>query len=240
MLAHSSSAHSVSKELANEKDKVMTDADSRLPTQLSPIEISSSNKELEWIDRQQKVKEAFSHAWSGYKKFAMGYDEFMPLSQQGVDVLGGLGATIVDALDTSMIMGLDEVVSEAGLWIESDLSERISRKHEVSLFETTIRVLGGLLSAYHLSSGDQGMNITHKALKGPKPIVYLDIARNLADHLLSAFTSSPTTFTDVVLHESSAHGRISCTAEVSTLQLEFNYLSTISDDLKYCREDVKQ
>ena len=83
----------------------------------------------------------------------MGYDELMPLSRHGVDGLGGLGATVVDALDTAMIMGLDEVVSEAGSWIESHLLDRISQKGQVNLFETTIRVLGGLLSAYHLSGG---------------------------------------------------------------------------------------
>ena len=45
----------------------------------------------------------------------MGYLKLLPLSQRGVDGLGGLGATIVDALDTAMIMGIDDVVSEAGV-----------------------------------------------------------------------------------------------------------------------------
>lgn len=36
----------------------------------------------------------------------------MPLSHQGVDGLGGLGATVVDALDTAIIMGADEIVSK--------------------------------------------------------------------------------------------------------------------------------
>ncbi|XP_057428842.1 mannosyl-oligosaccharide 1,2-alpha-mannosidase MNS3 [Lotus japonicus] len=194
-----------------------------------------------WISRQQKVKEAFVHAWSGYKKYAMGYDELMPLSQHGVDGLGGLGATVVDALDTAMIMGLDEVVTEAGSWVEEHLSERISKKGQVNLFETTIRVLGGLLSAYHLSGGEKGMNLTHA---GPKPAVYLETAKNLADRLMSAFTASPTAipFSDVILHESTAHpapGGLSSTSEVSTLQLEFNYLSSVSGDLKYSLEAMK-
>ncbi|KAE8689872.1 Mannosyl-oligosaccharide 1,2-alpha-mannosidase MNS3 [Hibiscus syriacus] len=157
--------------------------------------------EEKWKARQQNVKEAFIHAWSGYKKFAMGSDELMPLSQKGIHGLGGLGATIVDALDSAMIMGLEEVVSEAGSWVESHLLDRISQKGQVNLFGTTIRVLGGLLSAYHLT----------------------------------AFTSSPTAipFSDVVLSDSSALpslGDNSSTSEVSTLQLEFNYLSEISGD----------
>lgn len=223
----------------------------RLPPRLPPNEEVSNNSFIhefkksnaypKWIARQQSVKKAFIHAWSGYKKFAMGFDELMPISQQGVDGLGGLGATVVDALDTAMIMGLDDVVSEAGSWIEAHLLDRITKKGQVNLFETTIRVLGGLLSAYHLSVFEQGMNSTHKM---PKPDVYLDVAKNLADRLLSAFTSSPTAipFSDVVLHDASAHpapGGLSSTSEVSTLQLEFNYLSAVSGDPKYSVEAMK-
>ncbi|XP_027186468.1 mannosyl-oligosaccharide 1,2-alpha-mannosidase MNS3 isoform X2 [Cicer arietinum] len=223
----------------------------RLPPQLPP-DTKGSNTSIDhvpatldvkalWITRQQKVKEAFIHAWSGYKKYAMGYDELMPVSHHGIDGLGGLGATVVDALDTAMIMGVDEVVADAGSWVEEHLSERISKKGQVNLFETTIRVLGGLLSAYHLSGGEKGLNSTHA---GPKPAVYLETAKNLGDRLLSAFTSSPTPipFSDVVLHDSSAHpapGGLSSTSEVSTLQLEFNYLSTVTGDEKYGLEAMK-
>ncbi|KAF2314678.1 hypothetical protein GH714_028480 [Hevea brasiliensis] len=167
-------------------------------------EIGRLNTDPIWLERQQKVKEAFIHAWSGYKKYAMGYDELVPLSQRGVDGLGGLGATSMDALDTAMIMGANEVVSEAGSWIETHLSNRIAEKGQVNLFDTAIRVLGGLLSAYHLSGGEQGTKSMHE---GPKPIFYLETARNLADCLLVAFTSSPTPipFSDVVLHDSAKH-----------------------------------
>lgn len=221
----------------------------RLPPQLSPDEMAGRNKSTLpsvtintgslWKDRQQKVKEAFLHAWSGYKQYAMGHDELMPLSHRGVDGLGGLGATVADALDTAMIMGIDEVVAEAGTWIENHLPERISSKGQVNLFETTIRVLGGLLSAYHLS-GQSGNHFN----KGPKPEIYLENARNLADRLLTAFTSSPSDipFSDVVLHERSAHPApdgTSSTSEVSTLQLEFNYLSFLTGDPKYSIESMK-
>lgn len=223
----------------------------RLPPRLPPDTKGTNNGigrvpatldvRLMWLTRQQKVKEAFIHAWSGYKKYAMGYDELMPLSHHGVDGLGGLGATVVDALDTAMIMGVDEVVAEAGSWVQEHLSERISNKGQVNLFETTIRVLGGLLSAYHLSGGEKGMNLTHA---GPKPAVYLETAKNLADRLLSAFTASPTAipFSDVVLQDSSAHpapGGLSSTSEATTLQLEFNYLSSISGDQKYSLAAMK-
>lgn len=220
----------------------------RIPPRLSPDQgqlrgSNGSNSDPKWAARQQSVKDAFDYAWSGYRKFAMGYDELMPISQKGVDGLGGLGATVVDALDTAMIMGLDNVVSEAGSWIEAHLLERISQKGQVNLFETTIRVLGGLLSAYHLSGGEQGtmMNVTHN---GPKPAIYLNVAKDLADRLLSAFSSSPTPvpFSDVILRDSTAHpapGGMSSTAEVASVQLEFNYLSELSGDPKYSTEAMK-
>lgn len=194
-----------------------------------------------WLARQQSVKDAFVHAWTGYKSYAMGYDELMPVSKRGVDGLGGLGATIVDALDTAMIMGLDDIVGEAGSWVETHLNNRIQQKGQVNLFETTIRVVGGLLSAYHLSGGGNG---TLPKFKGPEPNVYLDRAKNLADHLMYAFTSSPTPipYSDVVLRDRTAHpapGGMSSTSEVSTLQLEFNYLSSVSGDLKYSTEGMK-
>ncbi|MBA0569261.1 hypothetical protein Golob_006702, partial [Gossypium lobatum] len=265
MLTHASKTPSVTDGLSkglgtNEEQKVVTDVGvrfkkllrraPRLPPRLSRNEKVSSglftgkpneHDEEKWKARQRNVKEAFTHAWSGYKKFAMGYDELLPLSMQGFDGLGGLGATVVDSLDTAMIMGLEEVVSEAGSWIESNLLERISQKGDVNLFETTIRVLGGLLSAYHLSGGDQDMNLANT---GPKPTIYLEIAKNLADRLLSAFTSSPTPipYSDVLLKNSSAHpssNLLSSTSEVSTLQLEFNYLSAISGDPKYKTEGMK-
>ncbi|KAL3741503.1 hypothetical protein ACJRO7_017043 [Eucalyptus globulus] len=265
-LTHTSSGPEVSGGLVknamrNEKEKINSDGVSglkrfwrkppRLPPRLSPDEKGGKNSfgheaenpssRLKWVSRQQKVKDSFIHAWSGYKKYAMGYDELMPLSHHGVDGLGGLGATVVDALDTAIIMGADEIVSEAGSWIETQLLDRIKHKGQVNLFETTIRVLGGLLSAYHLSGGDGGMKLTRN---GPKPAVYLDTARDLADRLISAFTASPTSvpYSDVILRDSSAHpapGGLSSTSEVSTLQLEFNYLSMVSGDPKYSLEAMK-
>jgi endoplasmic reticulum Man9GlcNAc2 1,2-alpha-mannosidase len=188
----------------------------RLPPRLPPNEIYKNNSLLhqsppsEWASRQKKVKEAFEHAWSGYRNYAMGYDELMPLSHRGVDGLGGLGATVIDSLDTAIIMGADDVVSEASKWIEDNLMKRISEKGQVNLFETTIRVLGGLLSAYHLSGGDHagadhsGIPMTYKRAN---PEQLLEVSKDLADRLLLAFTSSPTVvpLSDVVLRDRTAH-----------------------------------
>ncbi|KAH9311862.1 hypothetical protein KI387_026897, partial [Taxus chinensis] len=223
----------------------------RLPPMLPPhVKVGNSSLGMEvhnqqqtsvWAVRQTKVAESFRHAWTGYKNYAMGTDELMPLSKRGIDGLGGLGATAVDSLDTAMIMGLNDIVQEAGSWIEKHLSERFNEKGQVNLFETTIRILGGLLSAHCLSGGKNGTSGdwgSRTVLDGPNPSVYLERAQDLADRLMSAFTSSPTAvpFSDVILRERSAHPApdgLSSTSEVSSLQLEFWHLSKLSGDPKY-------
>ena len=91
---------------------------------------------------------AFQHSWKGYKDFAWGHDNLKPISMSHHDWFG-LGLTIVDALDTMYIMDLQEEYDEAKHWVEKSLSFEVDK--DVNLFEVTIRVLGGLLSIYHLS-----------------------------------------------------------------------------------------
>jgi hypothetical protein len=142
-------------------------------------------------------------------------------------------------------MGLSDIVKDAGSWIKKELPNRLNEKGQVNLFETTIRVLGGLLSAYHLSGGGNSGAWGAKGsshLQGPNPNVYLDNAKDLGDRLMAAFTSSPSPvpFSDVILQERSAHtagfgGGFSSTSEVTTVQMEFWYLSYITGDPKYAK-----
>lgn len=91
----------------------------------------TSEESLLWRKRQSEVSGAFVHAWKGYTSYALGYDELQPVSKSGTDGLGGLGATVIDALDTAMIMGLDDVVEDAGSWIRQELLGRIAAKGQV-------------------------------------------------------------------------------------------------------------
>lgn len=100
-------------------------------------------------DRQRAVVAAAKHAWSGYKKYAWGHDQLKPIAKGFHDVFG-LGWTIIDSLDTLYILNMREEFDEARNWTESHLKLDVDR--DINLFEVTIRVLGGLLSAYHLSA----------------------------------------------------------------------------------------
>lgn len=55
--------------------------------------------------RRADIVEAMRHAWGGYVRHAWGHDELAPVTQKGKDGFGGLGATIIDSLDTLLMMG---------------------------------------------------------------------------------------------------------------------------------------
>ncbi|XP_070582176.1 endoplasmic reticulum mannosyl-oligosaccharide 1,2-alpha-mannosidase-like [Ptychodera flava] len=170
-------------------------------------------------ERQQAVVNAFKHAWKGYKQYAWGHDELKPVSKRHSEWFR-LGLTLVDGLDTMYIMGLHEEFQEARDWVANKMD--VNPNVDVNLFETTIRVLGGLLSTFHLS-GDN---------------VFLEKAVKLGDALLPCFNSnSKVPYSDVNLKTHRAHapkwGPDSTVSEVSTIQLEFRDLTFTTGDPKY-------
>ena len=116
-------------------------------------------------ERQKAVVEMFKHAWNGYKAYAWGKDELLPVSKTGTTNYR-MGLTIVDSLDTMWLMGLTEEFKKARDWVADHLNFA-SIHQQVSVFETNIRILGGLLAAYHLSNDNMflGKAVSVKALK---------------------------------------------------------------------------
>jgi mannosyl-oligosaccharide alpha-1,2-mannosidase len=112
---------------------------------------TSHNKEQRLL-RQAAVKEAFLHTWSGYKKYAWLQDEVTPVTGGFKNDFGQRGATLVDTLDTLIIMGLDEEFDQAVKALKK-IDFTTSAIQRLNVFETTIRFLGGLLSAHDLSHG---------------------------------------------------------------------------------------
>jgi mannosyl-oligosaccharide alpha-1,2-mannosidase len=66
-------------------------------------------------------------------------------------IRNGWGATAVEALGTATIMDIPEIVDEILDYIPTINFQKT--KDPVDLFETTIRYLGGMLSAYELLTG---------------------------------------------------------------------------------------
>ena len=170
--------------------------------------------------RREAVRRAMQHAWKGYEDYAWGYDELDTIGLKGRDDFSGLGATIVDSLDTLWIMGLKEEFARAADWVEHKLSFDPDYG-TTSLFETNIRIVGGLLSAYYLS-GDR---------------MFLGRAQELADRLLPAFNTGQldVTFDNDIDITTGRHQKSlgKTVAHWGTIQMEFLALSRETGDPKY-------
>ncbi|KAH9854342.1 glycoside hydrolase [Lenzites betulinus] len=175
------------------------------------------------VPKRDAVVEAFKHAWLAYERDAMGDDEYHPISHEGTNLTeaGGIGYTVVDSIDTMLIMGLHEEYMRARDWVANTMT--FERDGDFNTFETTIRVLGGLLSAYALT----------------KDPMYIDKAKDLADRIMPAFdTPSGLPLSNVnlgarVASKTGDNKGLVSTAEVATLQLEFRYLSHLTGNETY-------
>jgi len=105
-------------------------------------------------------------------------------------------------------MGLYDDFALARDWVAKHLE--FEGRGLVSTFETTIRVLGGLLPAYEFS----------------KDQVFLEKAEDLAQRLLKSFTESGMPRSQVDLTKGTSAGSdVAVLSEIGTLQLEFLYLA---------------
>ncbi|KAJ2658047.1 mannosyl-oligosaccharide alpha-1,2-mannosidase [Coemansia sp. RSA 1200] len=171
----------------------------------------------EWLKR---ISAAVKYAWEAYRQDALGYDEFRPLSHSGTNMTRqGIGYFVADVLDTLWLVGLQKEYAEARQFLADHVT--YNQTGAVSLFETTIRVLGGLLSAFHLS--------------GESDIQLLHLADELGTRLAYSFEtdSGIPPETASLQHQKYIYAYQSSTAEISTLQLEFRYLSKLTRKRKY-------
>jgi len=164
-----------------------------------------------------KVKQAAQHAWQGYKQYAWGADDLKPLSREPRTwYKSSMLMTPVDAFDTFTLLGLKAEAKEAKDLILSKLDFNLD--NEVQVFEVTIRILAGLLTAYELD-GDQK---------------FLALAKDLGDRLMPAF-STPTGMPYRYVHLQTGKTRdgINNPAEIGTLMMEFGKLSKLTGQKKY-------
>lgn len=211
------------------------DAHSKKPS-WSWLKSSETEKQADWSQRRERVVEAFELSWDAYHRYAWGYDEFHPISKKGKQMApNGMGWIIVDALDTMMLMNLTSRVGQAREWISKSLS--YDQDQDVNTFETTIRMIGGLLSAHYLSNEfPQLAPQTDDDPGAAGEDLYLEKAKDLADRVISAFDSEsgiPYASVNLAKFEGiPAHdvGGASSTAEATTLQLEFKYLAKLTGE----------
>ena len=160
----------------------------------------------------ERVRAEFLFSWRAYEQYAWGHDELRPISKTPRDWYGeSLLMTPVDSLDTLILMGFKDEADKARALIV----EKISFDKDISVqnFEVTIRLLGGLLSAYQMT-GDERL---------------LKLADDLGTRLLPVF-NSPTgmPYRFVNLRTGKTSGPKSNPAEIGTLILEFGTLSNLT------------
>ncbi|KAL1122917.1 hypothetical protein AAG570_003242 [Ranatra chinensis] len=172
----------------------------------------------------------FEHAYTSYLKYAYPYDELRPLTCDGIDTWGSYSLTLIDALDTLAVMGnyseFQRVVSIV------TANANFDANINVSVFETNIRIVGGLLSA-HLLSQRAGVTLEPGwPCNGP----LLRLAEDVARRLIAAFaTPTGMPYGTVNLRYGVPPGEttVTCTAGVGTFILEFGTLSRLTGDPIY-------
>ncbi|KAM8828061.1 ER degradation-enhancing alpha-mannosidase-like protein 3 isoform 2-T2 [Spinachia spinachia] len=193
---------------------------------------------------RDQIVEMFDHAYGSYMKYAYPADELMPLSCRGRvrgqepnrgdidDSLGKFSLTLIDTLDTLVVLNKLDEFEDAVRKAMTDV--RLDNDVVVSVFETNIRVLGGLLGAHVMA------DLLRQ--RGGRMQWYRDellhMAKELGHRLLPAFnTTSGLPYPKVnlrygVLNPLSRTGTESdtCTACAGTMILEFAALSRLSGD----------
>jgi mannosyl-oligosaccharide alpha-1,2-mannosidase len=159
-------------------------------------------------------------AWAEYRKQAWGQDEIRPVSGTSKSFLipgQTVGLSIVEALDTLWLMGLDAEVEDGVRWIKQSL--RFDLDGDAQVFEATIRLVGGLLSG-HLATGEAKL---------------LELAQDLARRMMPAFdtpTGMPMRY--VNLRTGKTRDPLSFPAEIGGgLAPEFVTLSKLTGDKRF-------
>ncbi|KAL5281282.1 EDEM3 family protein [Megaselia abdita] len=185
----------------------------------------------------------FYHAYNSYMENAYPADELMPLSCAGRyrgitpsrgdmdDVLGNFSMTLVDSLDTLVVLGDFQEFENAVKLVIKDIT--FDNDIIVSVFEINIRMIGGLLSAHLLAEKIAKQNGDVLTWYNNELLL---MAKDLGFRLLPAFNSStgiPHARVNLKLgmnDKELAKNKETCTACAGTILLEFATLSRLTGE----------
>ncbi|KAJ8370636.1 hypothetical protein SKAU_G00106640 [Synaphobranchus kaupii] len=187
----------------------------------------------EMYQYRERIKSMFYHAYNSYLDNAFPYDELRPLTCDGQDTWGSFSLTLIDALDTLLILGNHTEFQRVASLLQDTVDFDIDVN--ASVFETNIRVVGGLLSA-HLLSKRAGVEVE---MGWPCSGPLLRMAEEAARKLLPAFqtpTGMPYGTVNLLMGVNPTETPVTCTAGVGTFILEFATLSRLTGDPVF--EDV--
>lgn len=189
--------------------------------------------------KAEAVKQEYRNVWNEYVKYAFGTDDLLPLSHTGENDLFGWGATIIDGIDTAVVMGLTDIVTKQLAWIASVNFNKADSL--VDEFDAMIRYIGGLLSAYDLINSP----IVAPGTYNPAHVkALLTAAKTISDHLKPMFNSPSGLPYSNINFTTGAYSNCNpispCpnstevdTAVTGTLILEWYRLSDLTNDTSY-------
>ncbi|CAM1506517.1 Fc.00g061580.m01.CDS01 [Cosmosporella sp. VM-42] len=184
--------------------------------------------------RAAVIKEAFQFSWKNYYDYAFPADSLRPADKSGENDRNGWGVTPVDSLGTAILMRDEETIQQILDFIPTINFTTTAKDEDISVFESTIRYLGGLVSAYDLLTGPFS-----DLVSDPAQVDALALqAGNLADGLKVAFTT-PSGFPDWGVRFNPTirrgdHGYNSL-AGSGTLVLEWTRLSDVTGNEEYAK-----
>ncbi|UMM34745.1 hypothetical protein L5515_007683 [Caenorhabditis briggsae] len=187
---------------------------------------------------REKVRRMFYHAYDGYLNHAFPLDELKPITCVGQDTWGSFSLSLIDALDTLLVMGNNTEFRRAVTLVLEKV--RDDANVNVSVFETNIRVVGGLISAHMLAGRHKDLVKEWKGYPCDGPL--LKLAVKMADRLMPAFntdTGMPYGTVNLKYGVHKDETPITCTAGVGTFIIEFGTLSRLTGDDKYEKVALK-
>ncbi|KAL5116855.1 hypothetical protein ACEQ8H_005207 [Pleosporales sp. CAS-2024a] len=201
---------------------------SALPSNAPAVKRAANRQYATQSHRARAVVDTFRLSWDGYYQYAFPNDELLPVTNGFGNSRNGWGASAVDALSTALVMGEKEIVNQIISHIPSINWSNTSM--HVSLFETTIRYLGGMLSGYDLLSGP----LADLADSKDNVAALLAQSIHLANNLSYAFeTPTGIPWNNLVLSNRSNDGSNNGLATVGTLILEWTRLADLSGNTSY-------
>ncbi|CCE61697.1 hypothetical protein TPHA_0B00250 [Tetrapisispora phaffii CBS 4417] len=205
-----------------------------------------TDKEL--IYYRNEVKSLFYESLDNYLEIAYPFDELLPISCVAKkrnfddpgdiitnDVLGNFTTTLIDALTTVAVFNDRDKFKELVNLVKETFPNGFAIDSTIQVFETTIRILGSLISA-HLYATDPSKKVF---LGDDYDGCLLDLAIDLGDRLLPAFltnTGLPVPRINLLTGLNGLTMDLVQENNVAALgcpMFEFTMLSVLTNDAKY-------
>lgn len=204
---------------------------------------------------KSRTEALFDHGWHSYIRFGFPADEVRPASCEPygpqftnrdnlhLDAMGNVSLTVIDNLDTLMIMGKWDELVFVLRYLEINQATMFAQDHVVQVFEASIRWLGGLLLA-HLALTDnvlKSIDVSEKfgRFSSNYDGFLLKMAYDLGLRLIPAYNTSTNLPLPRINMAKGLKGVrpseniVGCTAGATTPLLEFSLLLRLTGDARF-------